>query len=77
MGFGRCFEYCGGVNEEFAFNQDRLVAVNENYVDIIYIYGFEKFRQQIGFEVRLSRAANLESKGRIEAIIKFFKRNFV
>jgi transposase len=71
-----CFEYFGGATEELVFDQDRLVAVNENYGDIIYTYEFEKFRQQIGFEVRLCRAADPESKGRVEAVVKFFKRNF-
>lgn len=71
-----CFEYFGGVTKELVFDQDRILAVSENYGDIIYTYEFEKFRQQIGFEVRLCRAADPESKGRVEAVVKFFKNNF-
>lgn len=71
-----CIEYFGGVTKELVFDQDRLVTINENYGDIIYTYEFEKFRQQIGFDVWLCRAADPESKGRVEAVVKFFKNNF-
>lgn len=30
---GRCFDYIGGVPEELLFDQDKLVAVSENYGD--------------------------------------------
>ena len=71
-----CFEYFGGMPEELVFDQDRLVAVDENFGDIIYTYEFEKFRQQMGFRVYLCRAADPESKGRIEAVVKYFKQHF-
>lgn len=71
-----CFEYMGGRPHELVFDQDKLLAVSENYGDIIYTYEFERFRQSMGFEVRLCRAADPESKGRIEAVVKYFKNNF-
>lgn len=71
-----CFDYMGGRPQELVFDQDKLLAVSENYGDVIYTYEFEKFRQSMGFEVRLCRAADPESKGRIEAVVKFFKNNF-
>ncbi len=73
---GHCFDYLDGVPEELVFDQDKLVAVSENYGDIIYTYEFERFKQSYGFKVRLCKANDPESKGRVEAVIKYMKRNF-
>jgi len=40
-----CFEYLGGVPAELVLDQDKLVAVSENYGDIIFTYEFENFTQ--------------------------------
>ena len=71
-----CFEYMSGMPKELVFDQDRLLAVDENYGDIIYTKEFEQFRLSSGFLVYLCRGADPESKGRIEAVVKYFKRNF-
>jgi transposase len=71
-----CFESIGGMPKELVFDQDRLVAVDENYGDIIFTKEFEQFRLISGFDVYLCRGADPESKGRIEAVIKYYKRNF-
>lgn len=71
-----CFEYMGGMPKELVFDQDRLIAVDENYGDIIYTKEFEQFRQQMGFNVYLCRGADPESKGRVEAVVKYFKNNY-
>lgn len=66
----------GGMPKELVFDQDRLVAVDENYGDIIYTREFEQFRQQMGFSVYLCRGGDPESKGKIENVVKYFKYNF-
>jgi transposase len=71
-----CFEDLGGMTKELVFDQDRLVAVDENYGDIIFTKEFEQFRLASGFNVYLCRGADPQSKGRIEATVKFFKNNF-
>ena len=71
-----CFEYLGGMPTELVFDQDRLIAVDENYGDIIYTKEFEQFRQRMGFTVRLCRGHDPESKGRVEAVVKYFKNHF-
>ena len=71
-----CFETMGGMPQELVFDQDRLLAVNENYGDIIFTQEFEQFRLSSGFEVYLCRGSDPESKGRVEAVVKYFKRNF-
>lgn len=71
-----CFEYMGGMPEELVFDQDRLLAVDENFGDIIYTKEFEQFRLSSGFKAYLCRKSDPESKGRSEAVVKFFKGNF-
>jgi transposase len=71
-----CFEFLGGISAELVFDQDRLLAVDENYGDIIFTKAFEQFRQRMGFTVYLCRAADPESKGKVEAVVKYFKQNF-
>lgn len=71
-----CFGHFGGMPRELVFDQDRLLAVSENYGDIIYTKAFESFRQRMKFDVYLCRGADPESKGRIEAVVKYIKRNF-
>lgn len=71
-----CFQFLGGMPEELVFDQDHLVAVSENYGDVIYTEEFERFKQLMQFKVRLCRAADPESKGRIEAVVKYVKNNY-
>jgi transposase len=71
-----CFEWMGGKPKELVFDQDRLIAVDENYGDIIYTKEFEAFRQSEKLDVYLCRKGDPETKGRIEAVVKYFKYNF-
>jgi transposase len=71
-----CFEHLGGLCEELVIDQDKLAVVSENSGSIIYTYEFEKFKRQMGFSVYLCRKADPESKGKIEAVVKYIKRNF-
>ena len=73
---GSCFEYMCGMPKELVFDQDRLLAVDENYGDIIFTKEFEQYRLASGFKVYLCRGNDPESKGRTEAVVKFFKGNF-
>lgn len=72
----RCFEYIGGVPQELVFDQDKLVAVSENHGDIIYTEEFERFKQAMRFQVYLCRKSDPESKGKVEAVVKYLKNNF-
>jgi len=71
-----CFEYLNGVPEELVIDQDKLMTVKENFGDIIYTYEFEKFKQAMGFKVWLCRKSDPESKGKVEAVVKYMKSNF-
>ncbi len=70
------FEYYGGRTDEIVYDQDKLMTVSENGGDIIYTDEFQAYKQQRGFSVYLCKAADPESKGKIENVVKFIKRNF-
>jgi transposase len=72
-----CFRYIGGMPLELVFDQGSIVSVSENYGDIIHTFEFEKFRQECNLKIYLCRAADPESKGKIENAIKFIKYNFL
>ncbi len=72
----QAFEFMGGVPEEIVYDQDRLLAINENFGDVIFTAEFERFRQQMGFKVYLCRKNDPETKGKIEAVIKYAKSNY-
>ncbi|WP_156822875.1 hypothetical protein [Gracilibacillus lacisalsi] len=56
--------------------QDKLMTVSENGGDIIFTGEFQSYKQERGFQVYLCKAADPESKGKIENVVKFIKGNF-
>ena len=71
------FRYYGGRTDEIVYDQDRVLAVSENAGDLIFTEVFDSYRQYAGFTVRLCRAYDPESKGKIEAVIKYTKNNYL
>lgn len=70
------FDYFGGRTEEIVYDQDKLMIVSENHGDILFTKRFQAYRQERKFIAYVCRAADPESKGKIEAVIKFVKYNF-
>ena len=68
--------YFGGITEEFVYDQDSIISVNENAGDFILTAAFQAYVETRGFKVRLCRKADPESKGKVESVVKFVKRNF-
>lgn len=72
----KAFEYFGGMPEEIVYDQDKILAVSENNGDIICTEGFQKYMDIMKFKMWLCRPFDPESKGKIEAVVKFAKYNF-
>jgi transposase len=70
------FRFYGGVTEEIVYDQDNLIAVNENAGDIILTKEFQQYVKERKFKVHLCRKAAPESKGKIENVVKYVKKNF-
>jgi transposase len=72
----RAFEYFGGMPKELVYDQDILIAVNENSGDIALTKEFQDYVSLRKFKVHLCRKADPESKGRIENVVGYVKKNF-
>jgi len=70
------FKHLGGMPIEIVYDQDRLLAVDENYGDIVFTEEFQKYIYLMKFKIYLCRGFDPASKGRIEAVVKFVKYNF-
>jgi len=53
------------------------MTVSENSGDLIFTEVFESYVQYAGFKVHLCRGHDPQSKGKIEAVVKYVKYNFL
>jgi len=58
------------------YDQDRVLAVSENSGDIIYTENFQNYIDTMKYKVRLCRGFDPQSKGKVEALVKYAKYNF-
>jgi len=72
-----CFEFLGGMPAELVIDQDSVMVVSENNGDIIYTKDFKNFIDEMKLRMYVCRKSDPESKGKIENLIKFIKRNFL
>jgi hypothetical protein len=61
---------------EFVYDQDHLVLVSENNGDLIYTHEFAAYRKLREFKTYMCRKSDPESKGRIENVVGYVKKNF-
>jgi transposase len=73
----KAFKYFGGRPMEIVYDQDRVMVVSENGGDIIYTETFENYKNYVGFSIHLCRGSDPQSKGKIEAVVKYVKGNFL
>ncbi|WP_148296181.1 DDE-type integrase/transposase/recombinase, partial [Mesobacillus boroniphilus] len=73
----KAFIAFSGVSKEIVYDQDRLLVVAENEGDILLTQEFQQFVNEVEFKVVLCRKADPESKGRVENVVGFVKKNFV
>lgn len=71
------FKYMGGIPNELVYDQDRLFMVSENFGDIILTSEFRGYVKQRGFTTHFCRKADPESKGKVENVVGYVKKNFL
>ena len=72
-----CFYYFGGMPRELVYDQDSIMVVSENSGDIIHTQAFSSFLSETKIGTRVCRRSDPETKGLIEATVKFVKGNFI
>lgn len=72
----RAFEFYGGIPYEAVYDQDHLLLVSENAGDLILTKDFSSYVKSRNLTVHMCRKSDPESKGRIENVVGFVKKNF-
>ncbi|WHZ31940.1 IS21 family transposase [Desemzia incerta] len=72
----QAFRFFGDMTKEIMYDQDNIIAVNENAGDLLLTQAFQSYQQARGFEVYLCRAADPETKGKVERVVGYVKTNF-
>lgn len=71
------FEFYGGVPERILYDQDVKLIVSENLGDYILTSEMEAFRKSAGFTPVFCRAADPQSKGKVENVVGYVKKHFI
>ncbi len=67
------FRYFGGLPQECVYDQTKLVVINEEFRELTLNQRFAEYATQAGFEVRACEGYDPESKGKVEAGVKYVK----
>lgn len=73
----KSFEYFGGIPQTIVYDQDSTMIVDENLGDIILTQEFRAYTMSRNFNRHFCRKADPESKGKIENVIGYIKKNFL
>lgn len=71
------FRYFGGRTQTIMYDQDRVFVVSENLGNIIFVEQFEDFVKEVGYSVVLCRPRDPQTKGKVEAFVRYVKENFL
>jgi len=73
----RAFAYIGGIPEEIVYDQDKVFMVSENGGDLILTDTFRAYTREQSFSLYFCRKADPETKGKVENVVRYVKRNFL
>lgn len=71
------FVFFGGVPERILYDQDVKLIVSENLGDYLLTAEMESFRKSAGFTPVFCRPADPQSKGKVENVVGYVKKNFI
>lgn len=67
--------YFGGLPEELVYDQTKLVVIEEKYRELILNDSFQQYATTAGFRVHACEGYDPESKGKVEAGVKYVKQD--
>ena len=73
----KAFEFFGGIPRIIVYDQDRTMVVDENLGEVILTSGFREYTRSRGFELHFCRKSDPQSKGKVENVIQYIKKNFL
>lgn len=71
------FEYFEGQPNKIIYDQDRVLMVDENLGDLVLTQEFQIYSSQMAFTPVFCRKADPESKGKVENVVGYVKKNFI
>ena len=73
----KALAFMGGQPKEIVYDQDRVLLVKENLGDLILTQEFRAYCEGVDFKPVFCRKADPESKGKVENVVGFVKKNFL
>ena len=71
------FAFFDGVPKTIVYDQDKTMLVDENIGDLLLTATFKQYTKSRSFTLHFCRKADPESKGKIENVIQYVKKNFL
>ena len=71
------FRFFGGMPHQVLYDQDKKMLVRENYGDYLQTEEFAKYVAEAGYEAVYAMAADPQTKGKVENLVKYVKINFL
>jgi transposase len=69
------FRYFGGMPQECVYDQTKLVVISETFRELDLNERFHQYATLTGFSIRACEGYDPESKGKVEAGVKYVKQN--
>lgn len=73
----KAFAFFNGITNTIVYDQDRTMMVDENIGDYILTTTFKQYTNSRGFKLHFCRKADPESKGKVENVVQYVKKNFL
>jgi len=73
----KAFAFYGGIPKTVVYDQDRTMVVDENIGDVILTATFKQYTRSRSFKLHFCRKADPESKGKVENVVQYVKKNFL
>jgi len=73
----KAFAFFEGIPKTVVYDQDRTMIVDENLGDIILTSTFKQYTKSRSFKLHFCRKADPESKGKVENVVQYVKKNFL
>ncbi len=71
------FKYFGGVARDIFYDQDCKLLVSENFGDYVMTEEFGRYVGEVGIHPVFMMAADPQSKGKVENLVRYVKQNFL
>jgi transposase len=73
----RAFQALGGIPHQIVYDQTKLAVLSEQYGEVDFNEAFFGYAHWCGFQTYICNKSDPQTKGKIEAVIRYIKRGFL